>query len=68
MKNCFFKINYFLESIFGSVPGMLIDTILPNMTYSPCGCLPDCELLEYPAEGTSGEISKGKESNVLGLL
>lgn len=56
---------------FGALPGLnktIIETAEPNIHHTPCGCLPDCQLNQYPTEITSALLNRTYSFSQMGLL
>ncbi|XP_055295176.1 sodium channel protein Nach-like [Sitodiplosis mosellana] len=46
---------------FGALPGLnktKVGTAEPNILHTPCNCLPDCQLNQYPTELTSATLNR----------
>lgn len=46
---------------FGALPGLnktFVDAAAANTYYKPCGCLPECEINQYPTEMTSATLNR----------
>lgn len=56
---------------FGALPGLnkkIIETAEPNTHHTPCGCLPDCQLNQYPTELTSASLNRTYSASQMGFL
>lgn len=55
----------------GALPGLnktLIEKIDTNVNFTPCDCLPDCQLNQYPTEITSADLNLTFSITRLNLL
>lgn len=46
---------------FGALPGLnktVVGTAQPSIHHTPCDCLPDCQLNQYPTEITSASLNR----------
>lgn len=50
----------------GALPG--VNHTMAVLSESPCHCLPDCELLQYPSEITSGGLDRRFSFNSINFL
>lgn len=60
---CVTKNKYFYN---GALPG--VNTTDATLEDSPCKCLPDCELYQYPSEISSGRLNRNFSYNAISFL
>lgn len=58
---------------FGALPGLnkaILETpdADTNIQYTPCNCLPDCQINQYPTEITSATLNRTFSNTRMGLL
>lgn len=56
---------------FGALPGLnktIIGTADPNIYHTPCKCLPDCQINQYPTEISSSTLNRTYSFSRMGLL
>ncbi|XP_031617478.1 sodium channel protein Nach-like [Contarinia nasturtii] len=56
---------------FGALPGLnktIVGTAEPSIQHTPCNCLPDCQLNQYPTEITSAHLNRSYSFSRMGLF